>query len=690
MNDRRVLSRRSFLIVSATAGASVLVGGGIFAYRRLLQRGDEPLAPSTRPDVWVRIDTDNTVTVTVAKSEMGQGVRTSMAMIVAEELDADWSQIRVEQARAHPQYGNQFTGGSESTRQLWAPLRTAAATARQLLVTAAAQTWQVDTTACQTGDGYVVHGATGRRFSYGQLAVAAASLPVPETPPQLKHVADFKLIGTPTARIDNPRVVDGSAVYGLDVRVPGMRYATVARSPVFGGKVASFDATQTKAAAGVLEAVQISTGVAVVGETTWAVMLGRAQLKVTWAEGPNAQLSSESILRDLLAQAQPLELKAPVARTLEAIYTLPYLAHAPMEPMNAVADVRADRCEIWAPTQNPLAARDLVARLLNLPADAVTVNVTLLGGGFGRRLESDYIAEAVEISKAVGAPAQVVWSRDDDMRHDFYRPASQHALRAGLDEAGLPVAWSHNFVTPGISWHVKPWLVASMDLPYTIASVNQDAIIAPQPVPTGTWRSVHRSQTTFASEGFFDELAVAGGVDPLALRLRLAASPRMQRVLAMAAERAGWGGPLPAGSGRGIACLYDYGSFIAQVVELSVADGQIIVRRVVSAADCGIAVNPRTIEAQIEGAVIDGLATALSAEITVQGGQVEQQQLSDYGWLRISAVPRIETYLVPSQEEPGGVGELGYPAIPPAVANAVYAATGKRIRRLPIRLAEAG
>ncbi|MCU0493364.1 MAG: molybdopterin-dependent oxidoreductase [Chloroflexaceae bacterium] len=641
-----------------------------------------PTGPAFAPSAWLAIDTNGVATITVGKPDMGQGVRTALAMLLAEELELDWQNVRVEQAPADRRFGNQMVAGSASMRQLYGPLRQAGASALAMLLAAAAQQLQVDAASLKAEKGIISHAASGRSLRYGELVPVARTLPVPASAP-LKAAEHFRLIGKPTPRVDNAAVATGQAIYGMDVRLPTMRYAVVARPPSFGSQVASFNADSAKAVPGVTDVVQIGSGVAVVASNTWAAFKGREALQITWQAGPYGQLDSAAIAESLRAGvSEPAA--ASAAQLVEASYDLPYLAHAPMEPMNCVADVRADSCELWVGTQSPGGAQAAAARMLGLPAERVTVNVTLLGGGFGRRADTDFVEEAVAISQAVGAPVKLVWSRADDMQHGSFRPISHHRLRGGLDGQGNVVAWSHRIATPGIGGMGGQMAASNARLPYSIRA-DVDAATVPQPVPTWFWRAVFSSQNGFVNESFLDELAAAANRDPFTVRRDLAQSPRLRTVLELAAEKAGWGAALPAGQGRGIAAHVEYGSFAAVVAEVRVDGGAVRVQRVVVAVDCGVAVNPLSIAAQVEGCVADGVSTTLKSAITIAGGQVQQTSFADYGWLRIGEMPVVETHLVPSSEEPGGIGELVYPAVPPALANAIFAASDRRVRRLPVR-----
>jgi CO/xanthine dehydrogenase Mo-binding subunit len=621
------------------------------------------LAPATAsfaPSVFLRIENNNLVTITVSRSEMGQGVQTSLPMIVAEELDADWSMVRIEQAMADDKYGQQNTFGSRSIISMWDILRQTGAAARAMLIAAAAQTWGVGADELATENGSVIHRLTYRRLAYGQLVETAAQLPAPEQAP-LKDPKDFRIIGASKGQRQAAHMINGSAVYGIDVRLPGMRYAVVARSPVFGGRLATYDAAPALAVDGVRQVLAIDNAVAIVADNTWAAMRGRAALQATWDAGPNAQLSSAGV-------QQALRQRLPGARNaadqLEAIYEIPYYPHATMEPMNCVADVRPDRCDVWAPTQAPQRVRAAASRITGLPLEAVAVHVTLMGMGLGRRSATDFVDEAVQVSKATGEPIQVLWTREDDMQHDFYHPTSVHYLRARVDPH------------------------AEIQIQTAGGGRGEGAI------PTGAWRSVSNFPHAFIRESFVDELAAALGQDPYQLRLQRSAHDAHKAVLQLAAGKAGWGEPLPAGRGRGIAFhIYgggnqgdERGTYVAQVVEASVAgDGGVRVHRVVCAVDCGIPINPDMITAQIEGGVVHALTAALKGAITVAQGRVQQHNFDDYPLLRIDEMPAVEVHIIPSARSPQGMGEMGVPTLAPALANAIFNATGKRIRRLPIR-----
>jgi isoquinoline 1-oxidoreductase subunit beta len=705
------MKRRAFLEVAGTIGAGLVIG-----FRIPDRHGVVPFAPNA----WLRVDTDGTVTVTTDKSEMGEGNHTALAMIAAEELDADWSKVKVGAVPINPAGWSRrmATGGSTSVRTSWEILRKAGATARAMLVTAAAQTWGVEAAACSTRNGTVTH--ANHRLTYGELAQKAATLPVPENTP-LKDPKDFRILGTRVPRLDTPSKVNGTAQFGIDVRVPGMLIASIERAPVFGGKVKSFDGTAAKAVPGVRHVVQLDgtpwtgtngawgvgteAGVAVVADTYWQAVQGRQALRITWDEGPNATLSDiPAKLAALSGQAgvtaktagDAAAALAGAAKKIESVYTVPFLHHATMEPMNCTAFVRpgGGACEVWAPTQNQTRAQEVAAEAAGVPKEAVKVHTTLLGGGFGRRLESDFVAEAVSISKAVNAPVKVIWSREDDTKHGFYRPATYNRLAAGLDPQNKPVAWTHHIVAPPILTKFGPLqngidgtlIDGAADVPYAFPNVFVDQLAVDMAVPLGFWRSVGASQNAFVVECFMDEVAAAAGRDPYELRREMLQSkPRHLRVLELAATKAGWGTPLPPGRGRGIAIAEWEPTTCAEVAEVSVApDGTVRVHRVVCAVDCGPVVNADTIEAQMQGGVVFGLSAALYGEITIDKGRVQQGNFNDYPMLRVPEMPVVETHIVASTDPIGGIGEPSVPPTAPAVCNAIFAATGKRIRSLPI------
>jgi isoquinoline 1-oxidoreductase beta subunit len=696
------MERRGFLQVAGSVGAGLVIG-----FKIPTRRGVAPFAPNA----WLRIGTDDSVLVIVDRSEMGQGVTTALPMLLAEELEADWTKVRFEFAPAdkayiNPLFGLQGTGGSSSVRAAWKPLREAGARARTVLIATAAAQWGVEPSSCRAENNTIIHQATGRRLRYGALAARAAAMPVPADV-QLKAPKTWRLAGKPTKRIDTKFKVNGTAQFGIDVRLPGMLTAVVVRSPVFGGKVKGFDAGRAKAVQGVRNVVQISSGVAVVGDGYWPAKLGREALNVTWDDGPVAQVSSASITQ-LFAQragqdgavarhdGDAVAALAGATQRVEAVYEMPFLAHATMEPMNCTAHVRADAVDIWAPTQFQTGAQMAGARIGGVPPEKVAVHTTYLGGGFGRRFELDFIMEALETSKAVGAPVKVIWSREDDIQHAQYRPANYHVLRAGLDASGKPVAWTHRIVAPSIMARLFPNSIQNgidgeaveggVGMPYAVPNVHVDYHLTDTGIPVGFWRSVNNSFNSMAVEGFIDELAAAAKQDPYEYRRALLSNaPRHRGVLELAATKAGWGTPPPAGRARGIAVYKSFESYAAQVAEVSVSPaGDVRVHRVVCAIDCGMHVNPSTIEAQMQSGIVYGLTAALKGEITIEGGRVVQSNFDDYDMLHLDEMPVVEVYIVPSNDAPGGVGEPGTPPIAPAVCNAIFAATGKRIRRLPI------
>ena len=709
------VNRRDFIKTGVAVGGGLMLGFYLPRIGQPARRAEQSTSPFA-PNAFVRIGTDDSVTVIVNHSEMGQGVYTALPMLVAEELDADWTQVRVEAAPVdpaynHTQFGIQVTGGSTSTWSEWERLRKAGATARAMLIAAAAETWKVDPASCRAENGHVFHTASRRRLSYGHLADKASSM----TPPQnvaLKDPKDFKLIGKPAKRLDTPEKINGKGLFGLDVKVPGMLTAVVARPPVFGAKVKSFNADRAKAVPGVLRIVEIDRGVVVVADGYWPALKGREALETVWDESPLSGLDSRT-QRDQYAELarQPgavarkegdvAAAMGRAAKKLEAVYELPYLAHATMEPLNCVADVRPDGCDVWTGTQLQTVDRAAAAQAAGLKPEQVKVHTMLLGGGFGRRavVDSHFVREAVETSKAVKAPVKVIWTREDDIRGGYYRPMSHHSISAGLDAAGNLTAWQHRIVcqsfivgTPFEAFIVKDGVdetavEGAKDLPYRIPNLLVDWQKAPVGVPTLWWRSVGHSHTAFVVESFLDEVAHAAGKDSYEFRRALlVGNPRHKAVLEFAAEKAGWGKPLPQGRGRGLAVHESFGSFVAQVAEVSVTkDGQLKIHRVVCAIDCGPTVNPDTIHAQMEGGVVFGLTAALYGEITFEKGRVKQRNFHDYPMLRMNEMPVVETHIVPSVEKMGGVGETGVPPVAPAVANAIFPLTGKRIRRLPIR-----
>jgi|HubBroStandDraft_6_1064221.scaffolds.fasta_scaffold00369_7 isoquinoline 1-oxidoreductase beta subunit len=718
MSAPAMVSRRAFLRTSAAVGGGLLVTWNM----PLSQKTGHSFAAGKdgyAVNAFVRIGTDESVTVIAAHSEMGQGIYTSLPMLLNEELQADWAKIRVEPAPVdaaynHPVFGIQMTGGSTTSPAEWTRYRKMGAVARVMLVQAAAKQWGVDPSTCRVENGVVIHDESKKRATYGSLANAASQLTAPADVP-LKDPKTFTLVGKSTKRLDTPSKTNGAAQFGLDVSVPGMLYAVVMRPPVFGGKVRSIDASETLKVPGVKAVEKIPSGVTIIATKFWAAKLGRDKLKVDWDLGPNASLSTEQMLRDFAEMSQkPGNLAKKVgdpdaalktaAKTITATYDVPYLAHCMMEPLNCVVDLRADSCELWTGTQFETVDRANAAKVAGLPPEKVKLNTTLLGGGFGRRANpaSDFVVEAVHVAKVAKAPVKVVWTRDDDLKGGWYRPMWHDRFFAGVDASGEPVAWKHTIVgqsiaegTPFEPLMVKDGVDAASvegaaDLLYGIPNLRVELHSPKIGVPVQWWRSVGHSHTGFSVEAFFDEVAHAGGKDPYELRRKLLANqPRMLEVLELCAQKAKWGSKLPPGVGRGIATHFSFDSYVAQVVETSVEkNGTVHVHRVFCAVNCGIVINPDTVKAQMEGGIIFGLTAALKTEITLKNGRVEQTNFHDYQMLRMFESPEIEVHIVPSTENPSGVGEPGVPPVAPALANAIFAATGKRVRRLPIRASD--
>ena len=707
------LSRRRFLSVSAAVGGGLLIGftaGRSISAAGAAEKGaSEPFTPNA----FIRIDPKGQVTLTMPYVEMGQGTYTSIPMLIAEELEVDLKQVRLEHAPpneklyANPLLGVQATGNSNAVRGAWQPLRQAGAIARTMLVAAAAKRWNVDPASCRAQSGEVFHAPTGKKIKYGDLAADAARMPVPEKV-ALKRPEDFKLIGKPVKRLDTPAKVNGSAIYGIDARPPGVKIATLAQSPVFGGRVKSVDDAKAKVVKGVRQIVRLDDCVAVVADHMGAAKKGLAALVIEWDDGPHAKLNTNDIAVELEkatlnsgAVAQNIgdvdKAMASAVTKVEAIYQVPFLAHATMEPMNCTVHVRKDGCEMWVGNQALARAQATAAQTAGLPLDKVVVHNHLIGGGFGRRLESDGVARAVQIAQHVDGPVKVVWTREEDIQHDMYRPYFFDRMSAGLDEKGKPVAWKNRFagssiiarwLPPGFNKGLDPDTTeGAIDLVYALPNLHVEYLrVEPLGIPTAFWRSVGPSHNVFVTESFIDELAVAAKQDPVAYRRALLdKSPRARAVLDLAAEKAGWGKPLPERVGRGVSLQFVFATYMAQVAEVEVSrDGAVRVRRVVCAIDCGTVVNPDTVRAQIQSAIIFGITAALHGEITLKDGRVQQSNFDSYQMLRIDEAPVIEVHIVQNFEAPGGMGEAGTSAIVPAVTNAVFAATGKRLRKLPI------
>jgi len=720
MDGMKDLSRRAFLKASAGSAAGLVIGFYLPGSGAALAQEGAPGKPASLPppNAFLRIAPDESITVQLAHSEMGQSTWTALPILLAEELECDWSKIRVEHAPAAPVYahtafGMQMTGGSTSTWSEFDRYRQVGALAPEMLIQAAAKQWGVDPQSCRAANGFVTHGS--QKLSYGKLASAAAQLS-PPTSVKLKAPKEWKRIGKPTKRLDSPEKVTGRAKFGMDVRFEGLMTSVVARAPVFGGKVKSFNAEKAKAVPGVKAVVQVPSGVAVVAEHFWAARLGRDALQIDWDLGPAAGLDTGKMREEFRALSRSPGAKAAAAgdvdaamRTasskLEAEYEVPYLAHATMEPLNCTVRLAGDRCEIWTGTQFQTPDQMAAAKIAGLDPKQVTLHTMFLGGGFGRRANpaSDFVSEALHVAKAAGVPVKVVWTREDDMRGGYYRPMWLHRLSAGLDAKGMPVAWRQTVVgqsilegTPFAAMLVKNGVdgtsvEGAADSPYLKATANHLLELhSPKPgIPVLWWRSVGHSHTAFVMESFVDELAAAAKRDPLEFRRQLLQkAPRHLGVLNLAAQKAGWGQPLPKGHFRGIAVHESFGSFVAQVAEVSVEDGRVRAHRVVCAIDCGVCINPAAAAAQMEGGVVYGLSAAFYGELSFKDGRVQQSNFHDYPLMRVHEMPRVETYVLPSSEKPGGVGETGVPPIAPAVANAVFAATGKRVRRLPMRLSK--
>jgi isoquinoline 1-oxidoreductase beta subunit len=727
------ISRRKFVAQSALAG---LVIGLRFAPPLVLAQENEKgphKAPVNPFDAYIHVKPDGKISLIVAKSEMGQGIKTGLAMILAEEAEVDFNSVSVEQAETRPDiYAHMGTGGSGSTQENFTPLRQAGATVRELMITAAASKWNVPRVQCLAHNGVVLHEKSSRRASYGELVEAAEKLPRPDPKKvKLKDEKDFQLIGHATPRVDVPAKVNGSAVFGLDVRVPEMLFAVVARCPTFGGKPAHFDATKANAVPGVRNVFGIPAlgqdmftagGIVVVADSTWAAMKGREALEITWDHGAATSESTDTLRQALHTGAGKAgrrvrndgDVDKPLptgAKRVEATYEFPFLAHATMEPMNITVHARAGEAEVWAPTQSPDWVQRTVAKILGVPEKKVVVHTTYMGGGFGRRYMADYPAEAAQIAKVVGKPVQLVWSREDDMTHDFYRPSACHRMRGAVDATGHPLAWSHTIASTSITsyWHPdkdtpeESEVGGAEQMPYAISNVRLEYNAVASVVPPLWWRSVEHSFNGFAVECFIDELAAAAGKDPLEFRRAFLVKPpnwkprddddpdpaRLRAIMELAAEKSGWGKPLPKGKGRGIATYHSFGSYISEVAEVTVQGSDFKIDRIVAAIDCGQVVNPESVRAQAESAIIYGLSAALKNEITVKNGAIEQTNFDSYNPIRINEAPLIEVHLMKSSEDPGGMGEPALPPAAPAVANAIFAASGQRVRKLPFQLKSA-
>lgn len=699
------ISRRTFLKTGAVAVTGLAIGGYY-----TLESG--PVIQLVKldgfnPNIWLNIRPDNTVTVTVAKAEMGQAVMTAIPMLVAEELDADWSLVGYRQAPVTPEYGNQSTGGSSSIRDNWEIMRQTGAVARQLLITAAAHRWQVTAESCTTAASFVYHPDGKQKFSYGELSTAASKLPIPETV-KLKEPDKYSIIGASPARIDIPSKINGAAKFGIDQQRPNLLYAAIKHSPAFDASVAQINDSEIVQDPDVVKVVNLGSSVAVVAKKYWSAHKAVNKLSVQWTSGTQPHFDSE-YLRELamknldspnginLERGNVTAAMASTQKILTADYELPFQAHATMEPMCCTAHVENGKCEVWAPTQTPNRAHwaaanaaftglrakyhKTISRITGEPSNSVAIHSTLMGGGFGRRRSQDFVHEAVTISREVNAPVKLIWSREEDMQHDFYREWSFHRIEAGIGDDGLPIALHHRLTGPA----VRSW--GSHDTPYTIPNIVVQAIpLETNYVPLGSWRALAHTYNAYVTETFLDEIAAAGGHDPVDMRDRLLGdATRHRNVLHLAAEKAGWGKPLSDGHFHGVALHSSFGSYVAQVAQISITDGIIKVHKVVCAVDCGLPINPDQIAAQLESAVVFGLTAALKSAISIKDGRVEQSNFHDFPLLRFDEMPSVETHIIRSTESPSGIGEPGVPPIAPAVANAVFAATGKMPRKLPIK-----
>ncbi len=699
-------ARRNFLKNSAAAGGALVIGVAL-----PLRFGEAFAASESAVNAWIRIGGDNSVTILCARSEMGQGVVMAMPTLVAEELEVDLNKVKVEfappgEAYMNEMLGGQITGGSTSVRDGWTKLREAGAKARTMLVAAAADQWKVDADKCRAHNGMVM-GPGGKKATYGSLAEAASKL----TPPKevaLKDPSKWRYVGKPLKRLDTAAKIHGKAEYGIDVKLPGMLYASLAQCPVIGGKATAVDDAKAKAMPGVKHVVKITDGVAVVADSWWQAKQARDALNITWDDGPMKGLSSEGVFKQLAdAMAKPgatIKKQGDVgaamgaaAKKVEATYQMPFLSHSPLEPMNFTADVRKDSAVLIGSIQFQQAALGIAAQITGLKPEQITIRTTFLGGGFGRRIDLDYMAQAVEISKAIGVPVKLLWTREDDMTHDFYRPASLTQMAGALDAGGKPTAISLKMSSPSVTARlfppvvkdgVDPFMTEAILVPYDIPNQSVATVIHEPGLRVGYLRSVSHALNVFANESFIDEMAAAAGKDPYEFRLSLLEkSPRHANVLKLAAQKAGWGKPLPKGRARGIAVMEGYETYMAQVVEASVDGGRIKVHRVVVAVDLGRTVNPNIVQQQLEGNVIFGMQAALYGNITLKDGRVEQQNFNSYQLPRMPETPKIEMHIVKSTEKPGGIGEPGMALFSPALGNALFALTGKRQRTMPFSLA---
>ncbi|MCO5252318.1 MAG: molybdopterin-dependent oxidoreductase [Candidatus Kapabacteria bacterium] len=668
-------------------GTALGIGGvvsGVFTATSLFSQikdfDKEKNAFSIEPNIWLEIREDNKIVITIPRSELGQGVRTSLSMITAEELDADWDLILPVNAVGDSKYGNQSTGGSTSMRVFWDILRTAGAQARMLLLASAAQLWQIPIDKCRTEKSYVYEIDGQRSVPYSELIDIASTLPVPPASSvKLKQPSEFKIIGKTKWHIDNPDIVTGKAIFGSDFRMEGMKYAVVLRPTEIGGSLKSFDDTKAKNIDGYIASYQIPQGLAVVAESTYIALSASDSINAEWNPGPISTKDSRIITQELINTIGNLpSLPLNTSKTVESVYEVPLLAHATMEPMNSFAHYHDDKCDVWTITQNPQNARTRVAGAVGLAQSDVTVNVLLAGGGFGRGHINDFVEMAARISKLSGYPIKLFYTKADCIRNDYYRSMSIHSVKAGIDNSGKITGWIHKVASQGS--------VNGSNPSFQVPNIQNLSSSRNYSIPTGPWRSVNSSQVVFVNESLMDELAILANADPLEFRLNITTNSRLKRVIELVAEKAEWSKKLPDNWGRGIACNVAYGSFAAHVVEVSVSNlGILKVERVVAALDCGIAINPGNIEAQFVGSAIDGLSTAIKSEITIKNGRIEQSGFHNFQWLTMRESPNIEVHIFPSNESPGGIGELGFPSVSPALCNAIYDACKIRIKRLPIK-----
>ncbi|WP_193164287.1 xanthine dehydrogenase family protein molybdopterin-binding subunit [Microbulbifer hainanensis] len=717
--DIKSPSRRDFLGVSLAAASGLLigfsVGGRVWAQE--VPATPPASVPKPKPNAFVRIDASGPITLVLPYVEMGQGVYTSQVQLLAEELEVEPASVSFEAAPpnnelyANPFIGEQVTGGSTALRGSWITLRQAGAAAREMLIEAAARRWNVPASACHAMDGRVIEAASGRSIEYGQVARDAAKLPIP-TSPVLKTPDKFRFVGKSTKRVDSPAKTNGSAIFGIDVRPPGLRYAVVSACPVFNGKLASVDDSKAMKIRGVQQIVKTDDAVAVVADNTWGARKGLAALKIRWDEGANATLTTADLVHEadtalrrkgliFTKEGDVAKAEARAAKRYEADFRQPILAHAAMEPLSCTVHVKADSCEVWLGSQNLARAHKAAAKAVGLPPDKVTMHNYYLGGGFGRRLEIDYVPQAVLIAKQVEGPVKVTWTREEDMQHDYYRYLNNSRVTVGLDSAGKPISWRHRVIGPnvmerflpgntkdGIDLDVVECAQGPYDIPNTLIEYTRNE--PPKGLGAGNWRGVGPTRNVFVVESVIEELALQSGKDPLAYRLPMMNKhPRPKAALELAANKAGWGHPLPKGSGRGIAVFSGFGSHLALVAQVDVSSsGRVRVKKVVCAVDTGFVVNPDVVRAQMEGGIIFGITAALYGKITVKGGRIVESNFDTYPMLRMREAPEIEVYIIDSKEDSGGVGEPGTTGAIAAVSNAVSAATGKRIMTLPIEVAK--